>query len=98
MGSSVDRLIEAWPMMRKLGWKDYQQVIVDSLIAEIERLKAELTDAKAASVLPVEVIGLSDTDWDDGVVVNCKSHAEASQLCDWISKRSNERINNADHL
>lgn len=44
MESKIDRLIEAWPTMRRLGWKDYQLYIVDSLIAEIERLKAELRE------------------------------------------------------
>ena len=68
-----------------------EQVAV-TLAAEVERLRAELAAAKAASVCPVEISALGDADWEYNVCVRCKSDDDANKLFDWLWERVEERV------
>ena len=63
------------------------------LAAEVERLRAELAEAKAASVCPVEVIDCYFNAMPDlgDVRLICKSGADAQAVTDWLRERMKER-------
>lgn len=69
--------------------------VAEVLAAEVERLRGELAAAKAASVVPVEIVSVEDADLDHGynidVGIQCKSEADADILLDWLRDRTKER-------
>ena len=64
---------------------------VNAYCSEIEKrwaaTQAELAEAKAASVCPVEIAALGDADWEYSVGVKCKSDDDANKLFDWLWER-----------
>ena len=72
--------------------EDYQRAAC-VLAGEVERLRAELAEAKAASVCPVEVIDCYFNAMPDlgDVRFICKSGADAQAVTDWLRERMKER-------
>ncbi len=64
---------------------------MDVLSAEVERLRAELAAAKAASVVPVKIVNLSHTDWGLALNVRCRSEDDSNVLWRWLRGRMKER-------
>ena len=62
----------------------------DKLQAEVERLRAELAAAKAASVVPVQVVAC-DPDYERTATVVLWSNADAQRFADWLNDRMKER-------
>ena len=57
---------------------------------EVERLRAELAEAKAASAVPVQVV-FCEADYERTVTVRLWSNADAQRFADWINERMKER-------
>lgn len=60
----------------------FMSEVAEMMADEIERLRAELAAAKAASVLPVEIAALGGADWECIVCVRCDSDDDANKLFD----------------
>lgn len=67
----------------------------NALVEKLERTQEQLAAAKAASVVPVEIVSVEDADLDHGynidVGIQCKSEADADILLDWLRDRTKER-------
>jgi hypothetical protein len=59
--------------------------------AEVERLRAELAEAKAASVLPVKVLNIWEGTYQSDRYIELRTDAEADTFTDWLRARMKER-------
>ena len=89
---NVDEAMAYWKQERTKDDMYYgmPETICDILSAEVERLRAELAAAKAASVCPV---GWTDVRTNPGgnVVIYTENHRIAYQLIRWLRDRIKER-------
>lgn len=69
----------------------FSEEVAITLAKEVERLRAELAEAKAASVCPVELVALGDADWECSVGVKCKSSEDADRLYNWLRDRTKDK-------
>ena len=67
------------------------EIVAITLATEVERLRDELAAAKAASVCPVKIVGLSHTDWGFALNVRCRSEDDSNVLWRWLRDRMKER-------
>ena len=58
---------------------------------EVERLRAELAAAKAASVVPVEVLEIYDAEIPSICRVECRCGDDRLKFTDWLFDRMKER-------
>jgi len=72
-------------------WSDDMHNAMVTLATEVERLRAELAAAKAASVVPVKIVNLSHTDWGLALNVRCRSEDDSNVLWRWLRGRMKER-------
>ena len=61
------------------------------LVAEVERLRAELAAAKAASVCPVRVQNIYDAEYPSDCYIECWNGDECMKFRDWLYDRIKER-------
>lgn len=93
---STESAWESWQAAYQAGLKAEREAIFiewengELLAAEVERLRAELAAAKAASECPVELVALGDAEkdwWHCDVNVKCKSGEDADKLYHWLRDR-----------
>ena len=63
----------------------------DATIAEVERLRAELAEAKAASVCPVKVSNIWEGTYESDRYIELRTDAEADTFTDWLRERMKDK-------
>ena len=82
-----------WLFHTHLAWLSWQAAYAAGQKAEqseVERLQAELAAAKAASVVPVELVSLGDADWECSVGDKCKTSEDADILYNWLRDKQQD--------
>lgn len=76
----------AYASKDKCFWTGEVHTALETLAAEVERLRDELAEAKAANVCPVQVV-YCEPDYERTATVVLWSNADAQRFADWLNDR-----------
>jgi len=73
-------------------WSGEVHTVIDTLAAEVERLRAELATVKAASVCPVKVLNIWEGTYESDRYIELRTDEEADKFTDWLRERMKDKL------